>query len=150
MSASGFSKRQLDIWRSKSKNPSINPDNVGLVCRMHSGEQRHELKCGGPCGQWKAIQEFSGNQRKEDLPVSSTTDTRLIVRSNRLQWCKVCMDWKLGVGDHAIPFPAPNAVRSQDEVEEAETGPPRAGQLMDGMIYDAVGTNATSSQGFVR
>ncbi|ETS77385.1 hypothetical protein PFICI_11259 [Pestalotiopsis fici W106-1] len=92
---SSFSNKQLAKWRSakRSHNDRVTPASIGLICREHSGEPATGLKCNGPCGLWKARDQFSGNQRRNNLP-----------------WCIACTQWQVEQDYDTVPLAAPNEI----------------------------------------
>ncbi|KAK9778808.1 hypothetical protein SCAR479_04431 [Seiridium cardinale] len=98
-----FSKNQLAKWYNKkrSRNDGITPANIGITCRIHSGEPATTLKCNGPCGLWKSREHFSTSQRR-----------------NNLRWCVLCVQWRAQQDYDSIPVAAPN--EANDAIDERE------------------------------
>ncbi|KAI4859526.1 hypothetical protein F4820DRAFT_453796 [Hypoxylon rubiginosum] len=97
-----FSQKQLAKWFQKKKaiNDGVTPENVGLVCKRHSGQPDiQEIKCHGPCSAWKFKEHFSKNQRKDPEP-----------------WCIVCTSWTFQFGGTEVPLPPPSSKLSTDEI----------------------------------
>ncbi|KAK7755895.1 hypothetical protein SLS62_002182 [Diatrype stigma] len=71
---SEFSQNQLKRWTQKKRheNDGITSINIGLVCKVHSGAPPDPIvRCQGPCGQKKAREAFSKNQRNKPDAVSA-------------------------------------------------------------------------------
>ncbi|KAI0162398.1 Stc1 domain-containing protein [Pestalotiopsis sp. NC0098] len=101
-----FSKNQLAKWHQarRSRNSTTNAANIGLTCREHSGEPNLGLHCNGPCGLWKAREQFSTNQRR-----------------NNLRWCIACTQWQAEQTYDSIPQAAPNEVNEDTHEHEGVT-----------------------------
>jgi hypothetical protein len=57
---SHFSKKNLAKIEGMNK---VDPKNTGMVCRTHSGQPVAELRCKGPCGLDRPLDEFSSASR---------------------------------------------------------------------------------------
>lgn len=59
-----FSKRQLQVYMTNLRTKkNVTPAQSGIACRIHTGEQIHELQCDGPCNKWQPLQYFSKSSR---------------------------------------------------------------------------------------
>lgn len=48
----------------------LTPTTTGMICREHTGEQRLERRCEGPCNQIKTLADFSKNTLANNRNVS--------------------------------------------------------------------------------
>ncbi|KAK6212645.1 hypothetical protein LQW54_005066 [Pestalotiopsis sp. IQ-011] len=110
-----FSKNQLAKWHQarRSRNSTTNAANIGLTCREHSGEPNLGLHCNGPCGLWKGRDQFSTNQRR-----------------NNLRWCIACTQWQAEQTFDSIPQAAPNEINEDTHEHEGVT------DLVGGIGFD--------------
>ncbi|KAI0900802.1 hypothetical protein F4806DRAFT_168403 [Annulohypoxylon nitens] len=107
-----FSQTQIAKWFQKKREfyDDVTPDTVGLICRQHTEEgQRQqnkiEIHCTGPCGQWKHRDEFSKNQRNISNPR-----------------CKHCTMWAMNMGANETPLiPPKTTMRSQEDMDDASS-----------------------------
>ncbi|KAK4166155.1 Stc1 domain-containing protein [Cladorrhinum sp. PSN259] len=73
-----FSKRALEKYSRALKSGSATRENSSISCNRHTPGQNDEIKCQGPCGQWKARGGFSKSTLKRGK-----------------HWCYLCTDWQL-------------------------------------------------------
>lgn len=122
-----FSKNQLAKWHQarRSRNSTTNAANIGLTCREHSGEPNLGLHCNGPCGLWKAREQFSTNQRRNNLRVRKyPTFLNLfypLLTFYLLEWCIACTQWQAEQTYDSIPQAAPNEVNEDTHEHEGVT-----------------------------
>ena len=84
----------------------LTPTTTGMICREHTGEQRLERRCEGPCNQIKTLADFSKNTLANNRNVSGGREdiySFLQAVSNFLlttkQWCKTCILWQESFDD---------------------------------------------------
>ena len=85
-----YSKRQLTKFDAACRGRKATAQQSGISCRTHS-EPIKEMRCEGPCGLYKILDQFSRN-----------------ARSGGKTWCRECTEWQTKNEPGFIPWMAPN------------------------------------------
>jgi len=123
-----YSKRQLTKFQGGFNSGAATAQNSGISCRAHT-EPAKELRCEGPCGLYKILDDFSRGARS----------------SNHQTWCRDCTDWQTKNEPGFVPWMTPNeALHLRDRQNLADRPLNSDMQLADDMAWmSADGTPAT-------